>query len=91
MKAKLKDKLIKFSTIVGEIFSDELHRKRQLSLGYAAMGLLASESLFLHRMAEGLAEERESKKKHASKQIDRLLINKGISVWDIAEPWVLYV
>lgn len=66
----------------------ELHKKRLLLLSYAAIGLLASESLFLHRMAEGLAEEQGCKKKHAAKQMDRLLSNKGISVWDLAEPWV---
>ena len=91
MKAKSSNKLVKISSIIGEIYGDELHQKRQLSLGHAAMGLLASESLFLHRMAEGLAEERGGKKKHAAKQIDRLLSNKGISVWDLAEPWVHYV
>lgn len=91
MKAEATGKLVKISSIIKEIYGDELHQKRQLSLGYAAMGLLASESLFLHRMAEGLAEERGGKKKHAAKQIDRLLSNKGISVWDLAEPWVHYV
>ena len=55
------------------------------------MGLLASESLFLHRMAEGLVDTRGGNKKHAAKQIDRLLSNKGISVWDLSEPWVKYV
>ena len=91
MKAEATGKLVKISSIINEIYGDELHQKRQLSLGYAAMGLLASESLFLHRMAEGLAKERGGKKKHAAKQIDRLLSNKGISVWDLAEPWVHYV
>lgn len=33
------------------------------------MVVLASESLFLHRIAEGLIDN----KKHATKQIDRLL------------------
>ena len=91
MKDKTENKLVKISSIVNEIYGDTLHQKRQLSLGYAAMGLLASESLFLHRIGEGLAEERDSKKKHATKQVDRLLSNKGISVWDLAEPWVHYV
>lgn len=91
MKAESANKLVKISSIIQEIYGDELHQKRQLSLSYAAMGLLASESLFLHRMAEGLVEARGSNKKHATKQIDRLLSNKGISVWDLSEPWVNYV
>lgn len=46
MKADSADKLVKISTVIKEIYKDELHQKRQLSLSHAAMGLLASESLF---------------------------------------------
>ncbi len=91
MKADSANKLVKISTVIKEIYGDDLHKKRQLSIAYAAMGLLASESLFLHRMAEGLVDTRGGNKKHAAKQIDRLLSNKGISVWDLSEPWVKYV
>lgn len=31
------------------------------------------------------------KKKHATKQIDRLLSNKGISIWELSASWVPYV
>ena len=86
MKAGSANKLVKISTVINEVYGDELHQKRQLSLSYAAMGLLASESLFLHRLAEGLVDTRGVIKKHATKQIDRLLSNKGISVWDLSEP-----
>ena len=91
MKADSADKLVKISTVIREIYGDDLHKKRQLSIAHAAMGLLASESLFLHRMAEGLVDTRGGNNKHAVKQIDRLLSNKGISVWDLSEPWVKYV
>jgi hypothetical protein len=91
MKADSANKLVKISSVIKEIYGDDLHKKRQLSIAYAAMGLLASESLFLHRMAEGLVDTRGGNKKHAAKQIDRLLSNKGISVWDLSEPWVNYV
>jgi hypothetical protein len=85
MKADSANKLVKISSVIKEIYGDELHKKRQLSISYAAMGLLASESLFLHRMAEGLVDTRGGNKKHAAKQIDRLLSNKGISVWDLSD------
>jgi hypothetical protein len=91
MKAAAADKLIKISSVVKEVYGNGLHQKRQLSLSLAAMGLLASESLFLHRLAEGLVDTRGGNKKHATKQIDRLLSNKGISVWDCSESWVRYV
>lgn len=85
------DKLIKISSIINGIYGEGLHKKRQRSLSHAAMGVLASESLFLHRMAEGLVNTRGGDKKHATKQIDRLLSNKGISVWDLSEHWVSFV
>jgi hypothetical protein len=91
MKAESADKLVKISSVIKDIYGDDLHKKRQLSIAYAAMGLLSSESLFLHRMAEGLVDARGGDKKHATKQIDRLLSNKGISVWDLSEHWVSYV
>lgn len=91
MKADSAEKLVKISSVINEIYGDDLHKKRQLSIAHAAMGLLASESLFLHRMAEGLVDTRGGNKKHATKQIDRLLSNKGVSVWDLSESWVKYV
>ena len=86
MKTESADKLVKISSVIKGIYKEKPHQKRQLSLSYAAMGLLASESFFLHRMAEGLVDTRGGIKKHATKQIDRLLSNKGISVWDLSEP-----
>jgi len=84
-------KLVKISSVINEIYGEGLHKKRQLSLAYAAMGVLSSESLFLHRIAEGLVHERGVNKKHATKQIDRLLSNKAISIWDLSESWIQYV
>ena len=84
-------KLIKIFSIIEEIYGDNLHKKRQQSIAYAAMGVLASESLFLHKIAEGLVKTRGGKKKHATKQIDRLLSNKGISIWDLSASWVPYI
>ena len=91
MKIDSANKLVKISSVIEEIYGDDLHKKRQQSLAYAAMGVLASESLFLHQIAEGLVDTRGVDKKHATKQVDRLLSNKGISVWDLSEPWVKYM
>jgi hypothetical protein len=91
MKSDSANKLIKISSVIEEIYGADLHKKRQQSFAYAAMGILASESLFLHRIAEGLVDTRGCNKKHATKQIDRLLSNKGISVWDLCEPWIKYI
>lgn len=85
------DQGVDAQTIIKDIFSDTMHEKRQVSLANAALGLLNSKSLFLHEMGAGLAKAKQSNKKHATKQIDRLLSNKKLSIWDIAAQWVPYV
>jgi len=73
------------------IFKSDMHLKRQHSLADAAFGLLNSETLRLHALGEGLAFAKGLDKKHATKQIDRLLSNKKLKIWDIAENWVPYI
>ena len=76
---------------VNNIFGNELHQKRQLSLANAALGLLSSGSAFLHKMGAGLANARGLIKKHATKQIDRLLSNPGFDIWDVSAQYVPYI
>lgn len=76
---------------VNDIFGENLHQKRQLSLANAALGLLQSGSAFLHKMGAGLAKANGLIKKHATKQIDRLLSNSGFNIWDISESYVPYI
>ena len=57
----------------------------------AAFGLLNSDSLRVHQLGEGLARAKGLVKKHATKQIDRLLSNEKLSIWDVAMNWVPYV
>ena len=83
--------LIKIGPLIEEIFGNELHKKRQLSLSNAAIGVLKSQSLFLHAMGAGLAFVQGTQKKHATKQIDRLLSNKGIDIWELSAQWVPYI
>lgn len=83
--------LLDIQGIVSQIFGEDLHKKRQLSLAYAALGLLHSESLFVHEMGVGLASARGLNKKHTTKQIDRLLSNPGIDIWDLSASWVPYI
>lgn len=91
MHSDLEPKLLDIQSMMSEIFGDELHKKRQLSLSYAAMGLLKSDSLFLHDMGRGMANARQVNKKHATKQIDRLLSNPGFDIWELSSLWVPYV
>ena len=85
-------KLNKVRAQVTKIFDNDMHLKRQHSLADAALGLMNSgKSLRLHALGEGLAAAKKLIKKHATKQIDRLLSNKKLIIWDIAKYWVPYV
>jgi len=91
MKVKSSLDLIKINETIAAVFGDELHKKRQLSLGNAALGLLRSGSLFVHAMGAGLAYASGKEKKHATKQIDRLFSNPGIDIWMLSAQWVPYI
>jgi hypothetical protein len=80
---------LKTQEIIEAIFGSNLHKKRQLSLAYAAMGVLGSGTLFLHDLGLSLATTLGKNKKHTTKQIDRLLSNKGISGIMKKSSWFL--
>ena len=71
-----------------EMFDGNLHAKRVTSLGHATLGVMTSASLAVSLIGHSLAEARGLLSKHAIKQVDRLLSNRGIVVWDIFALWI---
>jgi len=76
---------------INSIFGDDIHAKRKTSLANAALGVLSSASLIVHRIGLGLATARQLTGKHAIKQVDRLLSNKKLNVWDCAENMIPFI
>lgn len=74
-----------------QIFEDDLHRRRILSLSHGVLGVLHAASLAIHAIGQGLAQARGLDPKHAIKQVDRLLSNKEIDVWSLFGCWVPFV
>jgi hypothetical protein len=72
------------------LFDSDLHAKRVLSLANASLGVLRSGALAVHTIGLGLAQARGLKTKHAVKQVDRLLSNKGIDIDAALRHWVPY-
>ena len=91
IQSSVSNDLVNIQAIIENIFGKNLHKKRQLSLAYSALGVFQSESLFLHDIGLGMAESRGVNKKHATKQIDRMLSNPGFDIWDLSAQWVPYV
>lgn len=62
--------------------------KRIDSLAGATLGVMTSASLAVSVIGHALAQARCRLTKHAIKQVDRLLSNQGVVVWDMFGPWV---
>src|SRR5271167_2972989 len=73
------------------IFSEDLHAKRVASLANGTLGVMTGASLAVSIIGQSLAQARGLLSKHAIKQVDRLLSNQGIVVWDTFAPWVAEV
>jgi len=76
---------------VSSVLGEDIHAKRVCSLANATLGVIASASLAVHLIGQGLAHARGLMTKHAVKQVDRLLSNQGVDVWEVFAHWVPYI
>ena len=67
---------------IGGLYEPDLHAKRIAYLGGATLGAMTAASLAVAMIGQALAQARGLVTKHAIKQVDRLLSNNGIDVWD---------
>ena len=72
------------------LYGTDLHAKRIASLADATLGVMQAASLAVAMIGQALAQARGLVTKHAVKQVDRLLSNAGIDVWDSFARWVPY-
>ena len=82
---------INVQRLVDSVFGDSEHSKRKQSLANAALGVITSASLITHRIGLGLAAAQNLNGKHAIKQVDRLLSNDKLVIWDCFDPYVNHV
>ena len=76
---------------VSELLGEDVHRTRVLSLANGVVGVMHAAALGIHAIGRGLADALDLDPKHAIKQVDRLLSNSGIKVWDWFAHWVAFV
>ena len=81
----------RITKLVSSIFADDLHAKRVASLAGATVGVLEGAALGIHAIGNALAVAEGLDSKHAVKQVDRMLSNGGIEVWQLFENWVPFV
>jgi hypothetical protein len=70
------------------VLDEDIHTKRVESLANATLGVMTGASLAVAVIGRSLAQARGLLTKHAVKQVDRLLSNPGIDVWDLFACWV---
>jgi Transposase DDE domain len=73
---------------IGGLYGPDLHAKRVDALAGATLGVMAGASLAVAMIGQSLAQARGLVTKHAVKQVDRLMSNSGIDVWDSFARWV---
>ena len=87
-KAGERFRLGEVRSFLGKLYGPDLHAKRIDSLAGATLGVMAAASLAVALIGQALAQARGLVTKHAVKQVDRLLSNNGIDVWDSFVRWV---
>src|ERR1700760_4940611 len=73
---------------IDSLYGHDLHAKRVDSLAAATLGVMTGASLAVAMIGQALAQARGLVTKHAIKQVDRLMSNGGIDVWDSFARWV---
>ena len=73
---------------IGELYGHDLHAKPVEALACATLGVMTGASLAVGTIGQALAQARGLVTKHAVKQVDRLMSNAGIDVWDSFARWV---
>src|SRR3712207_3322189 len=80
--------LAEVRSFVGGVYGADLPAKRIASLAGATLGVMRAASLAVAMIGQALAQARGLVTKHAIKQVDRLLSNHAIDVWESFARWV---
>jgi len=77
--------------LVFDIFKDEFHVQRVMSLANAVAGALKAASAGIHAIGEGYAALAKLTPKHGVKQVDRMLSSSALRVDDCLAAWSRFV
>ncbi len=91
MPTSIKADPLRVHAFVEKLVGEDMHAKRVLSLSNGVMGVMHAASLSIHAIGQGLAASTNRVRKHSVKQVDRLLSNGKLDVWQLLELWVPYV
>jgi hypothetical protein len=78
-------------TFIQNIFSEDMHAARVLSLSNGVVGVLHAAVLAIHAIGQAYAKLANITPKSGVKQVDRLLSNAGFDMNVVLKPWVKFV
>lgn len=81
----------KIQAFLVSLFAQDIHAQRVFSLATGVVGVMHAAAASIHAIGLGLAAATGRETRHAIKQVDRLLSNRGIKVWDLFELWIRFV
>ena len=76
---------------VTNLFAEDLHAKRVMSLANGVVGVLHAAVLAIHAIGQASAKVANITPKSGVKQVDRLLSNAGIDVVELLKLWIEFV
>jgi Transposase DDE domain len=76
---------------IENIFTEDMHTARVLSLSNGVVGVLHAAALAIHAIGQAYAKVANIKPKSGVKQVDRLLSNAGFDMSVVIKPWVRFV
>jgi len=71
-----------------ELFGEDVHAKRVMSLANGVIGVMHAAALAIHAIGKALAVAMGLEAKHTIKQVDRLLSNDGIELNLLMRLWL---
>ena len=88
--AELRDcgRLKDIRAFIDGLYAHDLYARRVDSLAAATLGVMTGASLAVAMIGQALAQARGLVTRHAIKQVDHLLSNGGIDVWESFARWV---
>jgi hypothetical protein len=88
-RAKVDPEYIK--TFVKNVFGDDMHALRVLSLSNGVIGVVHAAALAIHAIGQAYARVAGIEPRSGVKQVDRMLSNSGFDLQVVLKPWVQFV
>jgi hypothetical protein len=78
-------------SFIGNVFGDDMHALRVVSLSNGVVGVMHAAALAIHAIGQAYARLAKIEPRSGVKQVDRMLSNSGFDLKVVLKPWVQFV